>query len=425
MIFNKSLVNRIQNSYRLQSYGSRLKSLGIIGFAGDILPRLPAKLLTLPLYPLRVRFLSVAVTNIGHLAIEPDAYLKAVALGRSPKALCIILAAGNPVGASDESKRVCNQHLLDYWKTRFVVIESERLCNVLDYFYRFGAITITDFWEGVGHHPAYHVLAEYGDRPPMLRLTDADHRRGRENLRRLGVPDDAWFVCVHCRESGYRLTGDQGYRNVNIEDYALAMESIVGRGGWCVRVGDPSMTPLAPMRNVVDYVHSDCHGPWMDVYLAASCRFFLGCDSGLFSLATVFGVPVAVANMIPLSCHPYHPHDLAIYKLLRSREEERYLGFPEIARSPLSLCMTSEGFNEAGVDVIDNTPEDVRDLVEEMLDRVEGDVRRDEVDEGLGRAFKALFPPDQDGHGSEALVGRAFLKKYAHLLGCEGDLVRG
>jgi len=69
-------------------------------------------------------------------------------------------------------------------------------------------------------------------------------------------------------------------RNANISDYTDAMRAIVARGGWCIRVGDPTMRPLDPIPGVVDYARSSSKSDWMDLFLCARCRFFLGNTSG-------------------------------------------------------------------------------------------------------------------------------------------------
>ena len=37
-------------------------------------------------------------------------------------------------------------------------------------------------------------------RPPLFQVSEADERRGRDALEKMGLPRDAWFVCLHVRE---------------------------------------------------------------------------------------------------------------------------------------------------------------------------------------------------------------------------------
>jgi hypothetical protein len=66
--------------------------------------------------------------------------------------------------------------------------------------------------------------------------------------------------------------------------------------------------------------------------------------------------------------------------------------------------------------VDENTPDDIRDLVLEMLERTAGTVVYTEKDEALQRRFKQMMRPSHYSYGSVARVGRDFLRKYRRLL---------
>lgn len=141
---------------------------------------------------------------------------------------------------------------------------------------------------------AYHAVQEEWqrqERKPLLRLTPAHAALGREGLRRLGVPDEAWFVCLHVREGGYlkeASNSQESARNADIMTYLPAIEEIVRRGGWVIRIGDPSVTPLPKMDNVVDYALTSVRSGEMDVFLVARAKFLLGTSSGMFAVAMAF-----------------------------------------------------------------------------------------------------------------------------------------
>lgn len=84
----------------------------------------------------------------------------------------------------------------------------------------------------------------------------------------------------------------------------------------------------------------------------------------------------------------------------------------------LSLLNARVGgdFKKAGISIIDNSPEDIRDLVSEQLDRIHGDWALSEEDRILQNKFKSLFTPDDYSFYSPSMVGVKFLKKYSHLL---------
>lgn len=64
----------------------------------------------------------------------------------------------------------------------------------------------------------------------------------------------------------------------------------------------------------------------------------------------------------------------------------------------------------------DNTPDEVRDLAIEMLDRLDGRLSYDADDEARQARFRALFRPVHYSYGALSRVGGAFLRKHDHLL---------
>jgi len=382
-----------------------------------------APLLRYPLYYMGVRFLPQYIGFVGHLAHDTDCYVKEGILGMRPRHFGILLA---PPGVA------ANPHLLDYWRQYLKIISSPFLCRILEPLSRDKKL-VYDRARYTGKISQYKIRTfpaiqrAWGDRPPLLTLREADRERGWNCLQSLGVPEDAWFVCVHCREPGYLYPHYapeqsqayhkiQHHRNVDIYTYLLTIQAITERGGWCIRMGAPATKPLPLMEKVIDYAHLPAKSDWMDVFLCASCRFFLA-GSGIAAVASVFGVPCAWANIGDMEAVLFYgPHDINMPKLVWSLSEERYLTFKEVFDSPISNFTHGFEFDDAGVRVVDNSSEDIRDLALEMLEQTEGTVTYTAEDERLQERFKSLMRPEHLSYGSSARVSRDFLRKYAWLL---------
>jgi len=155
----------------------------------------------------------------------------------------------------------------------------------------------------------------------------------------------------------------------------------------------------------------------MDIYLSAKCAFVISTTSGLEKVAMVFRRPSAYVNYLPYDHLPtWGPNDLAIPKLLWSRSEGRYLSFPEIVPTEINLFGNSSLYEERGLEVVENTPEDIKSLAIEMDERLKGTWETTEDDAVLQDKFWSLFKPSQD-HG--VLLGRAgahFLRENRHLV---------
>jgi putative glycosyltransferase (TIGR04372 family) len=365
------------------------------------------------LYLTRVRFLRLnGPGRIGHLVADIGTFVKGRKLGRIGWYYGIFIS---PPGVA------ANESFVDYWRRYIRVVRSPFWARILTRLTRFNYLTYDVGILAINETAQYiAVEREWGDRPPLLELTGEHRRKGRAWLAAMGIPAGAELVCFHSREAGYAPRDDvlHAFRNSSVENYLPAVAELAGRGLWCIRMGDPSMRRIAATNGVIDYAHLDSRCDWLDVFLCASCRFFLGSCSGLLNLANVFGKPCAVGNQAPLSSVlGFAVNDVAIPKLLWSERERRYLTFSEALRSDISNFRFSKLYEERGVRPVENTAEDIRDLALEMLERSEGRAFYTPKDEELQQRFKALMRPGHFSYGGVNWVGRDFLRKYESLLG--------
>jgi putative glycosyltransferase (TIGR04372 family) len=229
-------------------------------------------------------------------------------------------------------------------------------------------------------------------------------------------------VCLHVREPGFHKAWHKqhrGTRNADILTYSDAIRAVTERGGYIIRMGDQSMRPLQPTPNVIDYAHSGAKSEFMDVFLCATCKFFVGTNSGLGLIPPVFGVPCAMTNWSPIGLPQWYPNDLFIPKLCYSEPLARLLTFEEMFGSNVGWGQFADYFARERITVLDNSPEDLRDLVVEMLEREEGALRESAEDTALYATYLGIALAS--GSYAGARIGRRFLRKYRHLLpGREG-----
>lgn len=255
-------------------------------------------------------------------------------------------------------------------------------------------------------------------RPPLLRLTEEHCKRGWTRLSELGMAEDDWFVSLHVREGGFHRDSENSgciHRNADVNTYLPAIKEIVARGGWVVRLGDPSMKKLPPMDHVIDYACSDFKSDWMDVFCCAQARFFIGTLSGMNGLPISFGVPSVLTNVCPMDWRAVCRRDLFIPKLYWSHRENRYLNFEESMAPPFRQCTNNRVLIVNGVEAIANSSEEIREVVVEMLDRLEGTLHYSEQDEALQSEFNGLAAL-YESYGVSSRIGREFLQRYAYLL---------
>ena len=255
----------------------------------------------------------------------------------------------------------------------------------------------------------------------LLKLSPREMRRGSEYLATLGIPPGAWYVCLHVRSRGFARVheGLQDTLNADIATYELVIESILERGGWVVRMGDASMPKLPARHGVIDYAHSPRKADWMDVFLCATCRFYVGTSSGLAYVPNLFGAPGVFTNWFPTGTRPLNGKDIFIPKLHWYDSDHDFAPFAESLAPPLGHLHAKPTLRSLGVSVRDNTGEELRDVVVEMLDRLDGKTTYTDEDESLNRRFDSVARKSRS-HGN-ARIGRSFIRKYRHLLPVEQE----
>lgn len=212
-------------------------------------------------------------------------------------------------------------------------------------------------------------------RGAIFKLPPEIVERGWAALRKAGIPHGAWFVALHVREGKWGgRDGLHGILNADISTYLPAIAEITGRGGWVIRMGDPGMKPLPPLANVIDYCHSDFRADWMDVFIAACCRFMVGTSSGPAFVPPMYGVPTVLTNWWPPAERAWHASDIFIPKMPRRIADGKYLTLSETLSEPFSWCHSRRYLAEnEGVQLEDNEPEVIRAAIEEMAARIDGD----------------------------------------------------
>ena len=269
---------------------------------------------------------------------------------------------------------------------------------------------------------------------PHLAFTPEEARQGFAALRELGVPEGVPVVCFHARDMGYYAVNrsdkrvperEHAFRNSDIRTHLMAVEELTRRGYAALRVGACVERPLETSNpRIIDY-STIARSDLLDVFLCASCRFFIGDASGLASVPLTFRRPVALVNYSQLAgAWTWDPSHLFIPKKLWSRAERRLLTFPEILQSGIGAFSRNELFEQAGVEFIDNTPEEITALAVEMDERLRGAWEASEEDEELQRRFWALFRHGMEQHRVEkaqhgiirSRMGAEFLRQNRALL---------
>lgn len=275
-----------------------------------------------------------------------------------------------------DEKKVSNLCLLNYLRPYFIFKKSSRRQEII-----FDVIEKPiDIVEINGKYKFYvHAQGEIDERwnkqkkDPLLKLNERDIEYGWAYLKKIGISKDSWFVTLHVREIDNRRADLQKTepRNANIESYIKAIEMITNMGGVVIRIGNSTMPKLPKMENVVDYAHMKTKTDNMDVFLIASCRFFIGTTSGPTVIPSLFGKRVIHTNIPTLGYHLSDSNCIAIPKLVRSTKTGETIKFKDIITSYHAYA-TSSKCMKGDYELIDNSPDDICNAVMEMIHNIAG-----------------------------------------------------
>lgn len=316
--------------------------------------------------------------------------------------------------------KVPNRFLLEQWQPHVTIVSEEASLPLppasLDALcFDFRGPLLADgstvhYWEAAAKTYRRWYAEKRG---PVLGFPEDVARRGRDALEKAGIPRDAWYVVLHVREAASKAIHSTLHNvlNAQIADYLPAIEEITRRGGWVIRAGDPAMTPLPPMTNVFDYCHSDIRSEWMDIFLFATGRFFIGTSSGPAYVPPLYDVPCVLTNWWPPAQRPWHPGDIFIPKRYRRLSDGTYLTLSETLGEPYGYCNSTDYLKRhKNVIVEDNAPADIHAAICEMFARLEGSAKYDLEDLQLRKRAEHIYETNA-GHGM-ASISRDFLKSH-------------
>ena len=187
-----------------------------------------------------------------------------------------------------------------------------------------------------------------------------------DGLKKIGFDSNKWFVVLHVKEDrrGYKVSGET--RDSSIENYELSCQLIKDLGGQVVRMGGPNFPQLNKKFPAIDYAHSNIKSEYIDYWLWANCKFWIGNGNGASLAVIPFRKPRLVTDHWPWD--PNGPScDLFLPKLFYDNRKSRFLTPEETTLSELGRTMKRPFITSSGMTLIDNSPELIKASTLEMF----------------------------------------------------------
>ena len=181
-------------------------------------------------------------------------------------------------------------------------------------------------------------------------------------------------------------------RKASIDNFILAAEELASRGYFVFRMGKIVSSPLKSNNHkIIDYASSNSRNDFMDIYLGAKCTFCISASSGFDGVATTFRRPLVQIVVPLLDAKTEHKKVLILTKHHFSKKKKRNLTLSEIALSEIANCAATKQFEALGVELIENSPEEIKDIAVEAIERTEGKWENTEIDHKLQDKFWKIF----------------------------------
>jgi len=209
---------------------------------------------------------------------------------------------------------------------------------------------------------------------PQLKFTNDENKRGWEFLKKIGLNNNDKYVCLVVRDSAYLKSSNDiymyhNYRDSDIDTYEHAALTLAKKGYWVLRMGKVVLKPFSvDNRRIIDYAKSEFRSDFLDIWLSANCYFSLMTPTGLGDVVSVFRRPRVLVNALPLGYinTSLCPNSIWLPKKNIWIANNQHLTLKEQIKSGVIGFLETNEYQNAGVKIIDNSPQEITDTMLEI-----------------------------------------------------------
>ncbi len=259
--------------------------------------------------------------------------------------------------------------------------------------------------------------------PPQLHFSHEEEERGVKLLNSMGLKKNE-YVCYFSRDPGYLQGREQiknsysyhNYRDADINNYVDTLQWLNGLGYKTLRMGDVVQNSLDydhPLN--IDYTrhHRTDFG---DAYIIPNAKFFIGDTAGIYYFAEAFNRPNLVINIVPIAFTNILKDDIYIPKKYFSKKQNRLMTFQEIFESGSHNWLRAEIFDQAGIELLENSPDEILGATQEMIQRLDGTFIESDGDKRRQAQYVEIYSRYNKAFIHYSRISSYFLAKHEQLL---------
>jgi putative glycosyltransferase (TIGR04372 family) len=244
-------------------------------------------------------------------------------------------------------------------------------------------------------------IDNYIEKLQPLDFTPEEESYGKKMLSKFGLKDSDKFACLAVRDDAYskkkisprfRDWSYQDYRNCDINNFIPAAEELTKRGYYVFRMGvvvNKAIDTTNP--KIIDYAKSNLRSDFMDIYLGAKCNFCVSTAHGFDAFAYIFRRPIIMLGHTLGDLKTHSKKFLLNNKHYFLKKENRNLSLSETFSYGLAFELNQKVYENNGIEIIDNSPEEIKNMVIEMDEYIKDNKDLSSEDEELQKTFKDLY----------------------------------
>lgn len=394
---------------------NKLKRIFNILFLLPFLPLLlPAVLILRIIKPIiTIRLGNLESEGIGHFSQPIEIYLSEIECGVHKNSKVIDLWYLH--------KDISNKALKDKWSEHLNIlpriIQPIHLINKLipggknnEIPYR----RITDNenpWQIIDIH---NVLSQT---EPKITFSKEEKFECSKILKTIGFSPTKKYVCLHVRDGAYYDDSIlAGHRNCSVNDYLDCIDYLNELGYLIIRLGakvEERLLRKGPM--VFDYATSGIRSDLLDLYLISKCQFYVGTGAGIDAVASLFRKLIVQLNITEIGNLAWHSGNTIILPK-KYKRHDKVIPFSSVAKNGYGNYSLYNQFEKANISFVDNSSEEVREVLWEAHARLNGKWKPEPFDDDNQRIFRSYFSGHADPNKIKAKIGAKFLRSNTELL---------
>lgn len=362
-----------------------------------------------------IRFKESASDRIGHLACETEMYLQEKIFKKFNKKYKL----SKNFDIFFNGSKICNRQLVKMWKRKLNIYPYLIMAPIYSTYkiLKRKNLISEDHEIPLASSNDRDILNKLDFSNPSIYFSDKEIELGNNTLKSMGLYNQK-FIVIHIRDENYII---ENYRTslkiVNLNNYIEAINFAISRGYKVVRVGkNPKDKFNLDHKDFIDYPFSNFQSDFMDLYLTYKCKLILGNNSGgTIAPLYLFRTTTVLTDFAPIGLmHTYSDKIFIIPKKFKNKKTGKMLNIKEIFSSNLGFSENIEDFFKKSVEVIDNTSQEIKEVLEEALDHIEEKKFSDEKMINMKKKFNKIFLENSKNYNNVLLHNK---KRIMH-----GDL---